>query len=134
MPARAEQDAGAVGREVGRIVAPGPRGLDELGMRQLSLTRSVRVHDPDSPVAVAVVRGVRNLRAVRRPDGAFRSNAARVEILLLRSVGIHQEDAVAARFQSRVRSEEHTSELQSPYDLVCRLLLEKKKKKKNIII
>src|SRR5207248_6037354 len=29
----------------------------------------------------------------------------------------------------RSRSEEHTSELQSPYDLVCRLLLEKKKKK-----
>src|SRR5438094_7265040 len=28
-----------------------------------------------------------------------------------------------------LRSEEHTSELQSPYDLVCRLLLEKKKKK-----
>src|SRR5574340_1300598 len=28
-----------------------------------------------------------------------------------------------------VRSEEHTSELQSPKDLVCRLLLEKKKKK-----
>src|SRR6266705_4647492 len=27
------------------------------------------------------------------------------------------------------RSEEHTSELQSPYDLVFRLLLEKKKKK-----
>src|SRR5205807_10235746 len=29
-----------------------------------------------------------------------------------------------------VRSEEHTSELQSPCNLVCRLLLEKKKKKK----
>src|SRR5438094_4052380 len=28
------------------------------------------------------------------------------------------------------RSEEHTSELQSPYDLVCRLLLEKKKRQK----
>src|SRR5207248_10189715 len=27
---------------------------------------------------------------------------------------------------SHTRSEEHTSELQSPYDLVCRLLLEKK--------
>src|SRR5437867_8885852 len=27
------------------------------------------------------------------------------------------------------RSEEHTSELQLPYDLVCRLLLEKKKNK-----
>src|SRR5437763_16533078 len=30
----------------------------------------------------------------------------------------------------RGRSEEHTSELQSPMYLVCRLLLEKKKKKK----
>src|SRR5207248_10701616 len=29
------------------------------------------------------------------------------------------------------RSEEHTSELQSPYDLVCRLLLEKKKESMN---
>src|SRR2546426_6353417 len=31
------------------------------------------------------------------------------------------------------RSEEHTSELQSPCNLVCRLLLEKKKKKNNNI-
>src|SRR2546430_13576146 len=31
------------------------------------------------------------------------------------------------------RSEEHTSELQSQSNLVCRLLLEKKKKNKNII-
>src|SRR5207248_10465189 len=31
----------------------------------------------------------------------------------------------SVRGQAR-RSEEHTSELQSPYDLVCRLLLEKK--------
>src|SRR5256885_8359855 len=36
-----------------------------------------------------------------------------------------------ARRRLRVRSEEHTSELQSPCNLVCRLLLEKKKKKKN---
>src|SRR2546427_1225614 len=32
------------------------------------------------------------------------------------------------------RSEEHTSELQSQSNLVCRLLLEKKKKKKKILI
>src|SRR5438132_6464735 len=31
-------------------------------------------------------------------------------------------------FHRRIRSEEHTSELQSHSDLVCRLLLEKKKK------
>src|SRR5260221_12975656 len=34
----------------------------------------------------------------------------------------------------RHRSEEHTSELQSHSDLVCRLLLEKKKKKKKSTI
>src|SRR2546426_4538858 len=33
------------------------------------------------------------------------------------------------RWGARFRSEEHTSELQSPCNLVCRLLLEKKKKK-----
>src|SRR5215207_11394799 len=32
--------------------------------------------------------------------------------------------------RDRCRSEEHTSELQSRVDLVCRLLLEKKKKKR----
>src|SRR5205807_3525990 len=32
--------------------------------------------------------------------------------------------------ETTARSEEHTSELQSPCNLVCRLLLEKKKKKK----
>src|SRR5215471_20950978 len=36
----------------------------------------------------------------------------------------------ARRRVRRSRSEEHTSELQSRRDLVCRLLLEKKKKKK----
>src|SRR2546426_10581989 len=34
------------------------------------------------------------------------------------------------KFSNLLRSEEHTSELQSPCNLVCRLLLEKKKKKK----
>src|SRR5437773_7441166 len=35
-------------------------------------------------------------------------------------------DEVTAEDVARVRSEEHTSELQSHHDLVCRLLLEKK--------
>src|SRR5258708_11918198 len=35
--------------------------------------------------------------------------------------------------QGHVRSEEHTSELQSPDHLVCRLLLEKKKSKRAMI-
>src|SRR6478672_6663860 len=41
----------------------------------------------------------------------------------------HRAPDVAGGFEAhRVRSEEHTSELQSRSDLVCRLLLEKKKK------
>src|SRR5947208_11429510 len=45
-----------------------------------------------------------------------------------REVEIDDDEAASAG--DRTRSEEHTSELQSPDHLVCRLLLEKKKKKK----
>src|SRR5437867_4725786 len=47
--------------------------------------------------------------------------------------GVPRTDDLARRIHDllqhmiQVRSEEHTSELQSPYDIVCRLLLEKKK-------
>src|SRR5438552_13752624 len=44
-----------------------------------------------------------------------------------RRVRAHVEDARHPRL-GRGRSEEHTSELQSPDHLVCRLLLEKKKR------
>src|SRR5689334_24139570 len=40
---------------------------------------------------------------------------------------IDQLSRIMIRFTSRERSEEHTSELQSQFHLVCRLLLEKKK-------
>src|SRR5437773_169698 len=40
-----------------------------------------------------------------------------------------QEHGFRVNVAANVRSEEHTSELQSHHDLVCRLLLEKKKKK-----
>src|SRR5215216_6881108 len=42
-----------------------------------------------------------------------------------------QLDGRAPLPDADVRSEEHTSELQSPDQIVCRLLLEKKKKKNN---
>src|SRR5437867_9128443 len=53
----------------------------------------------------------------------FRSPAARPA-----SPGAPRRDRTGAPGLTLTRSEEHTSELQSPYDLVCRLLLEKKKK------
>src|SRR2546430_5349938 len=42
------------------------------------------------------------------------------------------EDHATLLVGGGIRSEEHTSELQSQSNLVCRLLLEKKKKKKEI--
>src|SRR5688572_17328063 len=39
-----------------------------------------------------------------------------------------KEDLADLKFENGARSEEHTSELQSQSNLVCRLLLEKKKK------
>src|SRR5207249_12058699 len=39
---------------------------------------------------------------------------------------LRETDAKGSRFDRALRSEEHTSELQSRFDLVCRLLLEKK--------
>src|SRR2546430_6657528 len=42
------------------------------------------------------------------------------------------QHAVDISIEGHERSEEHTSELQSQSNLVCRLLLEKKKKKINI--
>src|SRR5438876_1645535 len=52
---------------------------------------------------------------------------------LFRSVLLHPLDLVVVKLYSAfggdtLRSEEHTSELQSPVHLVCRLLLEKKNK------
>src|SRR5256885_6903107 len=42
--------------------------------------------------------------------------------------GLMPDQDSVAHVQVQSRSEEHTSELQSPCNLVCRLLLEKKKK------
>src|SRR5947199_4637743 len=61
----------------------------------------------------------------------FRSHAM-VELLPRPLFGEHPEYFPVARDgrRSDLRSEEHTSELQSLRHLVCRLLLEKKKKEK----
>src|SRR3989442_10970350 len=57
----------------------------------------------------------------------FRSARRRVHRNFFFNLDAHR--ALIARRVRKVRSEEHTSELQSRPHLVCRLLLEKKKKK-----
>src|SRR5207248_9025484 len=43
-----------------------------------------------------------------------------------RSAAPSRTSSAPVPYGRNIRSEEHTSELQSPYDIVCRLLLEKK--------
>src|SRR5437773_4703370 len=49
-----------------------------------------------------------------------------LELRYLASSSRTMSESVSRYRRSRLRSEEHTSELQSHHDLVCRLLLEKK--------
>src|SRR2546430_8359730 len=64
----------------------------------------------------------RSLHRVRR-------HAVRARLDLGAAEAVRRSDSGGAE---RQRSEEHTSELQSQSNLVCRLLLEKKKKTHNI--
>src|SRR3989454_3719297 len=49
--------------------------------------------------------------------------------MLVRQIRLRLREHPLEKRLGDLRSEEHTSELQSPCNLVCRLLLEKKKKK-----
>src|SRR5437773_3203620 len=67
----------------------------------------------------------------RAPSGTRAAPARPMARLISRSA-LKSATAVSANLPAAElgsRSEEHTSELQSHHDLVCRLLLEKKKKK-----
>src|SRR5207248_9638112 len=81
-------------------------------------------------------------RSLHASAGGVLADGRAVELLPRRLVGRVREAAFGLEVRApllqllvrdqdveeaaRGRSEEHTSELQSPYDLVCRLLLEKK--------
>src|SRR5438067_7391064 len=65
------------------------------------------------------------LQAVQVPIAAPRSVPENVDVITASDAGVRS--APARPCKPRKRSEEHTSELQSRFDLVCRLLLEKKK-------
>src|SRR2546426_1924805 len=82
-----------------------------------TLFRSTRGDDPHSA-----------LQRRRRPEPAAAPAATpRGQVDARRGGPVPPYHRVPAPAVSRGRSEEHTSELQSPCNLVCRLLLEKKK-------
>src|SRR2546426_8538977 len=78
----------------------------------------------------------RSLKGVGSCSSATRKVSSKVGPMLparptrrpARSISLAVSEVVVVLPLVPVRSEEHTSELQSPCNLVCRLLLEKKKK------
>src|SRR5258708_27181447 len=102
----------------------------------------------DAEVTVLQLRvGCQLGRAAALHHAPFLQHVMAIGYLAQRSyVLVDDKDGQAFRFQLRdravdlraderceaLRSEEHTSELQSPDHLVCRLLLEKKKKNNHI--
>src|SRR5688572_13517092 len=70
----------------------------------------------------------------RRPDLPFIFvSGVMGEDVAVAAMKAGAQDYITKNSLKRLRSEEHTSELQSQSNLVCRLLLEKKKKKTTII-
>src|SRR5438309_8867444 len=65
---------------------------------------------------------------IYQPSAAQRASTALAEKW---SCCTHATKGVAAASEIAARSEEHTSELQSQFHLVCRLLLEKKKTRRH---
>src|SRR5204862_8324713 len=110
-------------------------------------------HDHAAPLRSFFLLSCFFFLMIRRPPRStlfpyttlFRSDARVPSLRTVRSIAACSRPAYGAATRRRashrrrscrdrgVRSEEHTSELQSRRDLVCRLLLEKKKKKKRII-
>src|SRR5260221_10635472 len=66
-----------------------------------------------------------------RSEGGFYLRASRPSQRWVQPPGaVHSTTKYSPSRRQTMRSEEHTSELQSHSDLVCRLLLEKKKKQR----
>src|SRR5437868_6229806 len=101
-----------------------------------TLREARRTDEPDPVRAAAAAEragadGITvHLREDRRhiQDADVRALAASVGTVLNLELGAAPEIVRIASRVTPFRSEEHTSELQSRFDLVCRLLLEKKKR------
>src|SRR5258708_15568926 len=98
---------------------------------------AVILHDTDKPeitgrpgalhdqVAMVVLGKNIGIAWIENHNSYKRPGSDLVQLGIAQAHGLDQ--ITAGTFETVVRSEEHTSELQSPDHLVCRLLLEKKK-------
>src|SRR5699024_11743698 len=80
-------------------------------------------------LSVSRVGGSAQIKAMKKVAGTLRLDlAAYRELEAFAQFGSDLDESTKAKLErgARTRSEEHTSELQSRFDLVCRLLLEQK--------
>src|SRR2546425_4467262 len=135
----------AAGHPGGRSDLSGtPRASTGLTMRRIAVDAMGTDLAPHTEVEGAILAAREGLahvilvgpeEALQRELGRRGHRAKGIEIVHA-SEAITMEEAAAKSFRrkrdSSIRSEEHTSELQSLAYLVCRLLLEKKKKQEHI--
>src|SRR5699024_11877450 len=93
----------------------------------LSLHDALPILSSNEPITVTGYPGVKPLATMWESSGKVKSNNDNILTYSASTFGGNSGSPV------NMRSEEHTSELQSRFDLVCRLLLEKKKKMKKKI-
>src|SRR5437868_5925262 len=111
--------------ELGKVTAPAAdaafgrleyAGSVEEAAREADLVIEAVPEEMESKIEIFTL-----LDKICRPATILASNTS--------SLSITEIASVTYRAKKCVRSEEHTSELQSRFDLVCRLLLEKKKER-----
>src|SRR5206468_3778829 len=106
--------------------------LDQAGGRQVAdevaaLHRRAVAVEADVASGASVAAAVERVHAALGPVHVLVNDAGIAGVVALQDMTEDEWDRMIA---VHMRSEEHTSELQSRSDLVCRLLLEKKKKTK----
>src|SRR5258708_29788975 len=115
----------ATPRAIRSLIGPDPRTIEDDSWAKL-LWAGLNLTLEDLPVCFKPIEGQK--RVVWYPLEMVRAMVVVWLFAGLRSNEIQRLRVGCASFQREDRSEEHTSELQSPDHLVCRLLLEKKKK------
>src|SRR3989440_9401305 len=100
--------------------------------RAVSTPPRLHVSTSDVPLVAVIMGSTSDWETMRHADEVLKRFGVPHECLV---VSAHRTPRWMAEFASEAegRSEEHTSELQSRSDLVCRLLLEKKKKAQTLL-
>src|SRR5690348_14503623 len=109
----------AIGKLGGALTANTAKTMDLVGSVRLGL-QDLIAHAKQAQLTY-VVNHIKGL------EGKDHKTAAATGIECSSCHTMDSFDDLGREFEASARSEEHTSELQSPVHLVCRLLLEKKK-------